>query len=182
MTLRLALGVAALAILGFFLFPGHTYLQSDTQIYVPMMDHLRDPQLFARDEMAVRPHVAMTVYDEMARAIVSVTRLPIQRVLQSEQLLLRALAIAGLAMLAMKLGLDALEAWFAAGVVALGGTILGAAVLTFEYEPVPRGFAMCLVMLAMGLAAKERDRAAGIAGAAALMLHPGTALPFCIVA
>src|SRR5882724_8114246 len=128
--------IFVIVLLGFFLFPGHTYLQSDTQIYVPMLDHLRDPQLFARDEMALRPHLALTVYDEIARTLVRITRLPIQFVLQSEQLVLRALAIAGLALLAMKLGLDALEAWFAAALVALGGTILGAAVLTFEYEPV----------------------------------------------
>ena len=42
-------------LLGFFLFPGHTYLQSDTQIYIPMLEHLRDPGVLARDPIATRP-------------------------------------------------------------------------------------------------------------------------------
>ena len=33
----------ALALLTFFQFPGHTWLQQDSQIYVPILEHLRDP-------------------------------------------------------------------------------------------------------------------------------------------
>ena len=45
---RLAVGccIVALTLLGFFAFPGHTYLQSDTQIYVPMLEHIWDPSTF----------------------------------------------------------------------------------------------------------------------------------------
>ena len=40
------------AILGFFVFPGHTYLQSDTQIYIPMLERAWDPSVFGKDMVA----------------------------------------------------------------------------------------------------------------------------------
>ncbi len=187
-------GVLILTLAGYFLFPGHTYLLSDTQIYVPMFDHLRDSSLFTRDIMAVRPHLSYTIYDETALLLVRVTRLSFETVLQAEQILFRALGIAGLVLIARRLlgtplrgsgGPDGsafgLE-WVSVAIVTLGATLVGPAVLVFEYEPVPRGFAVCLLLLAMGLVAEGRDRAAGIAAGFALLYHPPTALPFWIVA
>lgn len=52
--------ILLLALLGFFLFPGHNYLQSDTQIYIPMLERLHNPALFTRDIVALRPHLAFT--------------------------------------------------------------------------------------------------------------------------
>ena len=48
---RLAAGSAifGLALLTFFQFPGHTWLQQDTQIYAPILEHLRDPSVLDRD-------------------------------------------------------------------------------------------------------------------------------------
>ena len=40
--------------LGFRWFPGHTYLQSDTQIYLPMLERLDQPGYLARDFVATR--------------------------------------------------------------------------------------------------------------------------------
>ena len=40
--LLVCLGIAAFTWLGFRVFPGHTYLQSDTQIYLPMLERLED--------------------------------------------------------------------------------------------------------------------------------------------
>ena len=57
----LALGILAVTLLTFFFFPGHTYLQSDTQIYIPLMERLWDPSLLGRDLMASRPHLAYTL-------------------------------------------------------------------------------------------------------------------------
>jgi hypothetical protein len=181
---RLALlaGILLLTFAGFVFFPGHTLLLSDTQIYLPMFEHLRDPGLFNRDIMAIRPHLTYTIYDETARALAWLTQLSFETVLQGEQLLLRALGITGLILIARKLGLTPLAAWCAAAIVSLGATIVGPAVLIFEYEPVPRGFAICLLIFAVGLAAHERDTAAGIAAGLAFLYHPVTALPFWIVA
>lgn len=75
-----------------------------------------------------------------------------------------------------------MEAWFVAAVVSLGATITGPAVLTVEYEPVPRGFALGLLLFAIGLAAHERFLAAGFASASAFLFRAPTAAPFLIVA
>jgi hypothetical protein len=40
---------------GFILFPGHSYLYSDTQIYVPIIERLRNPLVLGNDIMATRP-------------------------------------------------------------------------------------------------------------------------------
>ena len=65
-----------------------------------------------------------------------------------------------------------------ASICALGASIAGPQVLTFEYEPIPRGFAVLLLMCAAGLAAHRRLLGAGIAAGAAFLYHPPTALPF----
>ena len=47
---RLAIGAAILAItlLNYFQFPGHSWLQSDTQIYLPILEHIWDPDVLAK--------------------------------------------------------------------------------------------------------------------------------------
>jgi hypothetical protein len=63
----------------------------------------------------------------------------------------------------------------------LGATIMGPAVLTVEYEPVPRGFTIPMVLLASGLCAHGRLLAGALAGALGAMYHPPTLYPFAIV-
>ena len=53
--------------------------------------------------------------------------------------------------------------------------------LTFEYEPTPRAFAVPLLICGMGLAAHRQYLAAGIAGAVAFLYHAPTAVPFWAV-
>jgi hypothetical protein len=50
--------------------------------------------------------------------------------------------------------------------------------LTMEYEPVPRGFAISLLVFALGLIAQEHPLAAGVAASVAILYHPPTTLPF----
>lgn len=87
--------VIAITPLGYFLFPGYTYLQSDTQIYAPMMERLLDPSLFPRDITVLRPHLAYTAYDETAVALARATRFSLEQVLTIEQLFFRALGVTG---------------------------------------------------------------------------------------
>ena len=171
-------GAAVIALLGFFLFPGHTYLQSDTQIYIPMLERLHNPALFTRDIVALRPHLTFTIYDDTALALKRITHLDFQILLTAEQLLFRALAVCGLILIARRLGLSAMQSFFVAALVSLGATISGPAVLTIEYEPVPRGFAISLIVFALGLIAEEYYLAAGTAAAVAFLYHPPTTLPF----
>jgi hypothetical protein len=176
----IAAAIGALSLLSFFQFPGHTWLQQDTQIYVAIMEHERDPRVLAGDILVAESHVAFTLYDEIALAARRVTGLGFHEVLAGQQLVARALGIWGLYLLALSLldghaGLSLL----AAAIVSLGATVTGPEVLTFEYEPSPRALACALVMCGLGLAAAGRPRAAAIAGAIGLIYHPPSALPFC---
>ena len=150
--------VVLITLLGYSLFPGHTYLQSDTQIYVPMLERMNDQALFTRDIVALRPHLTLTIYDEAALFLKRITRADFELVLTMEQLLFRALAVYGLMLIAMRFGLSRAQSFFVAAVVSLGATISGPAVLTIEYEPVPRGFAISLIVFALGLIAQALHR------------------------
>lgn len=176
--LAVTAGVLALTALTWFEFPGHTWLEEDTQIYAPILEHLRDPTVLGRDLIVERPHVSFTLYDETARALRRVTGLSFRDVLEGEQLATRALGIWGLYLMAAALGLTAPAALLVAGIVSLGATIAGPAVLSVELEPDPRGFALPLLLLAIGLAAHGWDLAAGMAGSAAFLTHPPTVFPF----
>ena len=173
-----AAGALALALLTFFQFPGHTWLQQDTQIYVPILEHLRDPAVLRNEILAQQPHVAFTIYDEAARFLRGVTGLRFREVLAFQQIVTRALGIWGLYLMAVALGLSPWPAAMVAAICSLGASILGPAVLTIEYEPTPRAFAVPLLICGMGLAAHRRYLAAGVAGAVAFLYHPPTALPF----
>jgi hypothetical protein len=173
-----AVGILVLTALTWFQFPGHTWLQQDTQIYVPILEHLRDPAVLRRDLLVQSPHVSYTLYDEAARVLAHVTGRSFRCVLEAEQLATRALGIWGLYLMATALGLSAPASLLVAGVIALGASVPGPAVLTMEIEPDPRGFAVPLLFLAVGLIAHRRDLAGGVAGAAAFLFHPPTALPF----
>ncbi len=171
-------GIVVLTALTWFAFPGHTWLQQDTQIYLPILEHLRDPSVLRRDILVERPHVSFTLYDETARGLARVTGLGFREVLEGGQLVTRALGIWGLYLMAASLGLSAPASLLVAGAISLGASINGPAVLSLELEPDPRGFAVPLLFLATGLIARGRGLAAGIAAAAAFLIHPPTVLPF----
>lgn len=167
-----------LALLGFFVFPGHTWLQSDTQIYAPMLDRMVDPSLFPNDELALRPHVTWTLYDEIAIGLRRVTGLDLQSVLAGQQIVFRFVGLLGAFLLAQALGLSLPAALCAAGLFGLGAVINGPAVLTLEYEPVPRAFAILLLMGAFGCASQRRWRAAAGLAFLATIYHPTSTAPF----
>jgi len=174
----------ALSLLTYFQFPGHTWLQQDTQIYAPILEHLHDPIALRNELLASKPHVAYTLYDEIAVALRGGTGLGFQQVLAVEQILARAFGIWGLYLMALPLcgpNRPAALALFAAGICALGAVVAGPSVLTFEYEATPRAFALPLALCAAGLTVHRRDLEAGIAGAAAFVFHAPTALPVLAV-
>jgi hypothetical protein len=180
-TSAVALAILAIACTGFFVFPGHAWLASDTQIYVPMLERLYDPGVLSRDLVATRVHLGWTAYDEIALLLRRTTSLPFQQVLAIEQFVFRALAVWGLYLIAASLGLARRFAVMVAGLVSLGATIPGPALLTFEYDPVPRGFALALLLLAIGLALRGRANWAAAAGSLALLYHAPTTIPFWLV-
>src|SRR5438046_4394570 len=99
-SLAIGAAICALTLLSYFQFPGHTYLQADTQIYIPILEHLRDPAVLAKDLLVQKPHVSFTLYDEMAMALRKVTGLPFHQVLEGEQVVFRGLGIWGLFLIA----------------------------------------------------------------------------------
>lgn len=173
--------ILAISLLHFFQFPGHTWLQSDTQIYAPILEHMWDPTVLGKDLIVQHPHVAFTLYDETAIAFRRVTGLDFLQVLEGEQFVCRALGIWGVYLIATALGLSDLLALLVAAVFSLGAFITGPAVVIFEYEPVPRGFAVPLVFLAIGLLAHDRFLAAVLAASAAFLMHPPSVVPFWVV-
>ncbi|HEX8984866.1 MAG TPA: DUF6798 domain-containing protein [Bryobacteraceae bacterium] len=173
--------IVCLTLLGYFRFPGHTFLQSDTQIYMPILERFQDPGVFAHEPIALEPHVSFTIYDEVALFAHRVTGCDFQFILVAQQIVLRAIGLLGVYLIAAALGLRARLAILATAAFSLGVLIAGPAVLTVEYEPVPRGFAVPLLLLAVGLVAHGRDLGAGIAAAIAFLYHPPTVIPFWAV-
>ncbi|MCL4402018.1 MAG: hypothetical protein M1436_05055 [Acidobacteria bacterium] len=177
----IAAAIVLLTLCGFFWFPGHTYLQSDTQIYIPILEHLWDHSVLQNDLLAREPHVSFTIYDETALFLRRITGLGFREVLVFQQLLFRALGLLGVFLLAAALGVSKRAALLVTGIFSLGAMVSGPMVLLVEYEPVPRGFAIPLVFLALGLAAHGRDVWAGVAASLAFLYHPPSLLPFWAV-
>jgi hypothetical protein len=173
--------ILGITLVNFFQFPGHVWLQQDTQIYAPILEHLWDPSVLQKDIIAEHPHVAFTLYDETAIALRRVTGLDFQYVLEALQFLTRALGLWGLYFIASALGLSDLLALVVTGIVSLGAFIPGPAVVIFEFEPTPRALAVPLLFLALGLVARERFLSAGIAASLAFLMHPPTTAPFWAV-
>jgi len=179
--LAVVAAIIALTLLSFFQFPGHTYLGSDTQIYVPMLERIWDPSVLSRDLVATKPHLSYTLYDEIAIALRWITHSSFHAILVAQQLLFRAFEILGVYLLALSFPLARRMALCVAAMFTLGATIVGPAVLTLEYEPVPRAFAVGLIFLAIGLAAQNHLMLADIAAAVAFLYHPPTVAAFWLL-
>ncbi len=173
----LAAAVGLITALGFLLFPGQTWLQQDSQIYAAILEHLYNPSVLANDLVATRPHVAFTIYDELAVGARRLTGLGFYPLLTADQLLFRACGVLGVFLIALAAGLPKRLSLLVAAVYALGATVLGPAVLTVEYEPKPRGSAMGMLLLAIGLASHKKYTAAGLLTALAFLYHPPTTYP-----
>ena len=173
------LAVITLTLLSIFVFPGRTILQADTQIYIPILEHIADPTLLTNDIMAVRPHVSFTLYDEAALVLRAGTGLSFEQILAGQQIIYRAVAVLGLYLLGTAAGLAPALSWLFAALISLGGAIIGPAVLIVEYEPVPRGFALPFLILSLAMVASSRWYAAATSATLAFAFHPPTALAYC---
>lgn len=173
--------LAALVICGFFIFPGHTYLYADTQIYLPILERLRDPSLYPSDPVALRPHVAYTIYDEVALGARALTGVGFQAILEAQQILYRFCGLVGVFLIGRAFSLSIPLAVVLASIYGLTAWVGGPSVLVLEYEPVPRGFAAPLLTLGIGLAVNQRWVWAGCAAGLAILYHPPTTVPFLVV-
>jgi len=179
--LPVAAAIVALTLLSFFQFPGRTFLQQDSQIYIPMLERIWDQGALDRDLVATRPHMSFTIYDEVTLGLRRLTGTDFRAVLVAQQLIWRAFGILGVFLIATSVGLARWHALAVASIFTLGATIVGPTVLTFEYEPVPRGFAVPLLVCAIGLAAHGRDLGAGAVASLAFLYHPPSTFAFWAV-
>jgi hypothetical protein len=165
-----ACGIILLTLVGFIRFPGRTYLQSDTQIYVPMLERIYDPASLPRDLVAEKPHLGFTVYDEVTLGL-HWLGLSYELSLVTQQMLFRTLQNAGIYLLAASLVPTVAQALAVTAIAGLGAAIPGPSVLLVEYEPIPRAFAVALIFLAIGLAAQRRSWLASTAASIAFLYH-----------
>ena len=148
---------------------------------MPILEHLRDPAVLAKDPVAVNSHLTYTIYDELALTVSRVTGAGLRAVLTADQIIFRAAGVLGVFLMAFAMGLSRRLALLVAAVYALGASVMGPAVLTVEYEPKPRGSAFGLLLLAIGLLAQKRYLAAGAAGFVAFLYHPPACYPVLLV-
>jgi hypothetical protein len=177
----IAAAIVGLTLLTFFQFPGHTYVQQDTQIYLPILEHLWDSSVLSGDILVQRPHVAFTLYDELALALRWATGAGFHGILVALQILTRGLGLWGIYLIALALLTDRAQSLLVTAICGLGAAIDGPAVLVTEYEPSPRAFAIPLVFLAIGLMAWRRPVWAGTVAAIGFVLHPPSVLVFWVV-
>jgi len=174
----LCLAIFAAAWLEFTVFPGHSYLEGDTQLYLPMLERVDAPGLLSRDLVATNGSLALTAYDEATLLLHRAGRQAFRRALLEQQFLFRLAALLGVFLLARATGLSHLFAFVVAAVVNLGATLAGAAVFLTDREPLPGAFSFSLSVLGMGLLAHELPLLAGFAGGLAFLYDPILALPF----
>jgi hypothetical protein len=179
--LLLWLALAGIAWLQFEVFPGHTYLQSGTQVYVPMLERMESPGYLSRDLVAAHPNLSYTIYDEITLFLCQQLRLSMERALEGQLFFFRLAALLGAFLLARAARLSDLDSLLVAALLGLGATLPGAGICTVESEPVPMAMALGAAILAAGLLARGRPLAGGLAGGIALLYDPTMALPFWIV-
>lgn len=177
----LCLAIFAAAWLEFTVFPGHSYLEGDTQLYLPMLERVDAPGLLSRDLVATSAALSLTAYDEATLLLHKAGHQTFRRALLGQQLLFRLAALLGIFLLARATGLSRLFSFVVAAIVNLGAALAGPAVFLTDREPLPGPFALALTLLAMGLLARELPLLAGVAGGLAFLYDPMLALPFWCV-
>ncbi|MBV8812072.1 MAG: hypothetical protein JO033_25675 [Acidobacteriaceae bacterium] len=178
--LLIALGVAAITTFQFEIFPGHTYLQGPTQLYVPMLERLDTPGYLSRDLVATHPSFTYTIYDEVTLFLHNTARRDIHQALIWQQILFRVVENAGVMMLLWSAGVGDWLGLTLTLLVNIGASLPGPAALLLDPEPIPAVFALGLTVMGMGFLAREKPLLAGFSAGAALVYDPTLAAPFWI--
>lgn len=176
--LLLLVSISAITWLEFEVFPAHTYLKGDTQIFLPILERLDAPGYLSRDLVATHPNVTYTIYDEVTLFLHEAAGLDFETALTVQQVFCRSAAVLGVFLLVLATGVDDAFALIIATLVNLGAALPGAHVSITDPEPSPHAFAFDLILLAMGLLAREKPLLAGLIGGLALLYHVPAAAPF----
>ena len=173
-------GIAVVTWFEFEFFPGHGYLRSETQVYVPILERLASPGLLSRDLVATHPLFTYTIYDEVTLFLHEVLRLKIETALLAQQIVFRAAGTMGIFLLALSGGMSDLRALLTSAIINLGGFLPGPELHLIDPEPTTRAFAFGLLLLCIGFFAREKPLLAGFAGGLAFVYDARAAAPFWI--
>ena len=171
------LGLLACAYFEFAVYPGHTYLAGESQVFAPMLERLRFPGLLSRDLAATHPILRYTVYDEVTLLLERFAHLDLARALALQQFAARLSSLVGIFLLASSAALPPAAAFVIAVITGIGVALPGVGVFTSDREPLPYAIALGLAMLSVGLAAKGKVLLSGVAAGVALLYSPAVALP-----
>ncbi len=179
--LLIFLGFVCVVYLEFYYFPGHSYLEGESQIFVPMLERLDAPGFLARDPVAISPHLAYTLYDEATLFLHRLTRQSLETVLLAQLLLSRAAALLGIFLLIRSARVGPGYALLLSALINLGAALPGVNELLIGREPVPHVLAFGWTLLALGSLAHGKPLLAGLAGGIALAYHPPIAALFWLL-
>ena len=171
------LGLLACAYFEFAVYPGHTYLAGESQVFAPMLERLRFPGLLSRDLAATHPILRYTAYDEVTLLLERFAHLDLARALAVQQFAARLSSLLGIFLLASSAALPAAAAFAIAVITGIGVALPGVGVFTSEREPLPYAIALGFAMLSAGLAAREKVLLSGVAAGVALLYSLAVALP-----
>lgn len=177
------IGLLACTYLEFILYPGHSFLEGESQLLAPMIERLQFPGLLSRDLVATHSILRYTAYDEITLLLMHVPRIDLQHALVIQQLVSRF----ALALGAFLIAFSAFPSYFASLCVAvltgLGSSLPGLDLHTVDREPVPYSFAIGFAALAVGLAAGHRLLLAGLFAGIVFVYSPAIGLPLwlCLI-
>lgn len=174
----LMVGLLACASIEFLFYPGHSYLQGESQLLVPMLERLQFPGLLSRDLVATHPVLRYTAYDETTLALVRVGHSSLERALAWQLFGARLAALVGAFLLASACGAGRFTSLAVAGIAGLGSALPAISIFTSDSEPVPYAIALGWIVLATGLAVKGRIMGAGLTASVALLYSPAIAIPW----
>jgi hypothetical protein len=172
----------AVAAFEFQVFPGHTYLSGETQLYVPILQHLDTPGYLSRDLVATHPNVAYTAYDEITLFLRAAAKTGFRNSLLIQLALSRAASLLGLLLLARAAGLSWMLSLGVAAFLNIGTYLPGADLSILGPEPVPFSIASGFLLLGMGWFASEKPLLAGLCGGIAFLYSPLLASLFWLMA
>lgn len=165
----------------FQVYPGHSYLQGETQLLVPMLERLDTPGFLSRDLVASNPTFAYTIYDEITLALHAAAHLTFEQALLRQQLFFRFTALLGVFLLARALKVAPFASVIISGAVNAITRLAAPEAFVTNPEATPTAFAFSLVLLAAGFLVHGRPLLASLAAGAALLYDPETALAFWVM-
>lgn len=179
--LLIALALLVVTWFEFQVYPGHSYLQGETQLLVPMLERLDTPGFLSRDLVASNPTFAYTIYDEITQLLHAEAHLTFERALLLQQIFFRFVALLGLFLCARALKVRWYAAVFLSAVVSAVTYLAGPGFFVTSPEATPAAFSLSLVFLGTGLLLNRAALLGGVASGLALLYDPVMSAPLWVL-